>query len=168
MNVHKDFYCVEYIKKGLVYLHGKLPDLIKEYLEFKFSKNKEVKYIVANSVILEGVNLPVDNMYIMNTNSLDAKSLTNLIGRVNRLNEVFDDKRKSLDKLQPSIHFVNSEEFNRKSGNMENQIRKLKSGVFKDSLENPLLVNFDIEQMKLELERAREGNDIERIITLEK
>ncbi|WIG69524.1 DEAD/DEAH box helicase family protein [Photobacterium damselae] len=168
MNVHKDFYCVDYIKKGLVYLHGKLPDLIKEYLEFKFSKNKEVKYVVANSVILEGVNLPVDNMYILNTNSLDAKSLTNLIGRVNRLNEVFDDERKSLDKLMPSVHFVNSEDFNRKGGNMENQIRKLKSGVFKDTLENPLLVNFNIDKMKLELEKAREGNKLERVTTLER
>lgn len=167
-NVHKDFYCVEYIKKGLVYLHGKLPDLIKEYLEYKFSKNKDVKYVVANSVILEGVNLPVDNMYIMNTNSLDAKSLTNLIGRVNRLNEVFDDGRKSLDKLQPSVHFVNSEDFNRKGGNMENQIIKLKSGVFKDNLENPLLVNFDIEKMKLELEKAKNRNNIEKVLTLEK
>lgn len=168
MNVHKDFYCVDYIKKGLVYLHGKLPDLIKEYLEFKFSENREVRYVVANSVILEGVNLPVDNMYIMNTNSLDAKSLTNLIGRVNRLNEVFDDERKSLDKLLPSVHFVNSEEFNRKGGNMENQIRKLKSGVFKDSLDNPLLVNFDIDKMKLELEQAKENNKFDKIATLEK
>lgn len=168
MNVHKDFYCVDYIKKGLVYLHGKLPDLIKEYLEFKFSENKEVKYVVANSVILEGVNLPVDNMYIMNTNSLDAKSLTNLIGRVNRLNEVFDDERRSLDKLMPSVHFVNSEDFNRKGGNMENQIRKLKSGVFKDTLENPLLVNFDIDKMKLDLEKAREENKLERVVTLER
>lgn len=168
MNVHKDFYCVDYIKKGLVYLHGKLPDLIKEYLEFKFSENKEVKYVVANSVILEGVNLPVDNMYIMNTNSLDAKSLTNLIGRVNRLNEVFDDERRSLDKLMPSVHFVNSKDFNRKGGNMENQIRKLKSGVFKDTLENPLLVNFDIDKMKLDLEKAREENKLERVVTLER
>ncbi|EHU5001558.1 DEAD/DEAH box helicase [Vibrio vulnificus] len=168
MNVHKDFYCVDYIKKGLVYLHGKLPDLIKEYLEFKFSENKEVKYVVANSVILEGVNLPVDNMYIMNTNSLDAKSLTNLIGRVNRLNEVFDDQRRSLDKLMPSVHFVNSEDFNRKGGNMENQIRKLKSGIFKDTLENPLLVNFDIDKMKLDLEKAREENKLERVVTLER
>lgn len=151
MNVHKDFYCVDYIKKGLVYLHGKLPDLIKEYLEFKFSKNKDVKYVVANSVILEGVNLPIDNMYIMNTHSLDSKSLTNLIGRVNRLNDVFDDNRKSLDKLIPSVHFINSENFNRKDGNMENKIRKLKSGVFKDEIDNPLLVSFDISNIKKNL-----------------
>jgi hypothetical protein len=30
-----------------------MPDLIKEYLEYKFKEIKELKYIVANSVILE-------------------------------------------------------------------------------------------------------------------
>lgn len=166
-NVHKDFYCVDYIKKGLVYLHGKLPDLIKEYLEFKFSESKEIEYVIANSVILEGVNLPVDNMYILNTNSLDEKSLINLIGRVNRLNEVFDDSRKSLDKLTPSIHFVNSDEFNRKGGNMENQIKKLKSGIFKDSVDNPLLVNFDLSKLKSDIEKAMNTGDLEKQTSLE-
>lgn len=166
-NVHKDFYCVDYIKKGLVYLHGKLPDLIKEYLEFKFSESNDIEYVIANSVILEGVNLPVDNMYILNTNSLDEKSLINLIGRVNRLNEVFDDSRKSLDKLTPSIHFVNSDEFNRKGGNMENKIKKLKSGIFKDSVNNPLLVNFDLSKLQSDIEKARDTGDLENQTSLE-
>lgn len=166
-NIHKDFYCVEYIKKGLVYLHGKLPDLIKEYLEFKFSENEDVKYVVANSVILEGVNLPVDNMYILNTDSLDVKAMTNLIGRVNRLNEVFDDARRSLDKLSPSINFVNSE-FNRKNGNMENKIRKLKSSLFNDSVENPLLLNFDLENVDKSIDKAREEGDVDKLLSLEK
>lgn len=145
-NVHNDFYCVDYIKNGLIYLHGKLPDLIKEYLEYKFSKVRELEYMVANSVILEGVNLPVDNLFILNTYNMDQKSLTNLIGRVNRLNEVFDDKNGSLNKLSPSVHFVNSDEFNRKGGKMENKIRLLKSGTFKDVLKNPLLINFDLDK----------------------
>ena len=81
--------------------------------------------MVANSVILEGVNLPIDNLFILNTYDLDGKSLTNLIGRVNRLNEVFDDRNKTLAKLLPPIHFVNSEQFNRKGGKMENKILQL-------------------------------------------
>lgn len=164
-NIHKDFYCVDYIKKGLVYLHGKLPDLIKEYLEYKFSKNDDVRYVIANSVILEGVNLPVDNMYIMNTDSLNVKSMTNLIGRVNRLNEVFDNERRSLDKLFPSIHFVNSE-FNRKNGNMESKIRKLKKSSFKDEVNNPILLAFDDEKMAEELAAAESGGDVEKADSL--
>ena len=35
-NIHKDFYCVDHIRKGLIYLHGKLPDIVKEYLEYNF------------------------------------------------------------------------------------------------------------------------------------
>lgn len=70
-NVHKDFYCVDFIKKGVIYLHGKLPDIIKEYLEYKFKTIFEIKYLISNSVILEGVNLPIDNLYILNTYSLD-------------------------------------------------------------------------------------------------
>lgn len=165
-NVHKDFYCVEYIKKGLVYLHGKLPDLIKEYLEYKFSNNNEVKYVVANSVILEGVNLPVDNMYILNARSLDHKSLINLIGRVNRLNEVFDIDRRSLDKLVPNVHFINSDEFN-KGVKMENKIKMLKSSVFSDAINNPLLYNFDIETLRDQLEKYKNKGDINKVMEIE-
>ena len=165
-NIHSEFYCVEYIKQGLIYLHGKLPDLIKEYLEHKFSSSKEIKYIVANSVILEGVNLPIDNLYIMNTNSLDAKSLTNLIGRVNRLNEVFDPRHKSLKKLTPSVHFVNSE-FNRVNGKMSNKIQLLKNGTFTDVIKNPLLKNFSFDNILKDLTNARAKNDLAKINNIE-
>lgn len=167
-NVHSEFYCVEHIKKGLVYLHGKLPDLIKEYLEYKFSNVKELQFMVANSVILEGVNLPIDNLFILNTHKLDGKSLTNLIGRVNRLNEVFDDNRQSLDKLLPPIHFVNSDEFNRKGGKMENQIKLLKNNTFKDDIKNPLLLNFDPSNLIDKLEKSKEKEDQTEIELAEK
>lgn len=167
-NVHSDFYCVEHIKKGLIYLHGKLPDLIKEYLEYKFSHIKELQFMVANSVILEGVNLPIDNLFILNTHKLDERSLTNLIGRVNRLNEVFDDKRRSLDKLLPPIHFVNSDEFNRKGGKMENQIKLLRNGIFKDKIKNPLLLNFDPTEFFNTLEKLRENEDYAGVEHLER
>ncbi|WP_375055248.1 hypothetical protein [Zobellella sp. DQSA1] len=143
-NVHEDFYCVDLVKKGVLYIHGKLPDLIKEYLEHKFREIRSLKFIVANSVILEGVNLPIDNLYILNTYSLGTKELTNLIGRVNRLNEVFGGESPSLFKLRPSVHFVNSEEFNRAGSNMSSKIGTLKSGKFKDDVKNPTLLNFDI------------------------
>lgn len=167
-NVHSDFYCVEHIKKGLVYLHGKLPDLIKEYLEYKFSQVNELRFMVANSVILEGVNLPIDSLFILNTHKLDGRSLTNLIGRVNRLNQVFDDKRKSLDKLLPPVHFVNSDEFNRKGGKMENKIKLLRNSTFKDEINNPLLLNFDPADFNKRLEKLRENEDQAGIESLER
>jgi hypothetical protein len=153
-NVHEDFYCVELVKKGALYIHGKLPDLIKEYLEFKFRHIPELKYLVANSVILEGVNLPIDNLYILNTYDLDTKKLINLIGRVNRLNEIFNGVASNLNKLEPTIHFVNSEEFNRQRSNMLNKIKQLKSNTFKDVIKNPTLLEFDISQFDETIEHS--------------
>lgn len=144
-NIHKDFYCVDFIRKGLIYLHGKLPDIIKEYLEYKFKNLSKIKYLVSNSVILEGVNLPIDNLYILNTYSLDSKKLINLVGRVNRLNEVFDKNNSGLYKLNPDIHFVYDSYFTGESAKLRNTIKKIKSGVFKDKVDNPVLLNYSDE-----------------------
>ncbi|WP_294962308.1 DEAD/DEAH box helicase family protein [uncultured Flavobacterium sp.] len=154
--VHEKFYAVDYLKHGVVYLHGKLPDLIKEYLESKFKNLVEIKYIIANSVILEGMNLPIDNLYILNTYSLGGKELTNLIGRVNRLNTIFSQSKNDLSKLLPTVHFINSELFNRKDGKMAAKIGLLRSRIFKDVIHNPTLDTFDLNKLtKSERERKK-------------
>lgn len=147
--VHDDFYIINLLKKGILYIHGKMPDLIKEYLEYQYKNIDEIKYIVANSVILEGMNLPIDTLFIMNVYSLDQKLLTNLVGRVNRLNQIFNTEKNGLNKLLPKIHFVNSEEYNRKNSKMENKIKLLRSRCFSDLIENPVLEKYDIEKLNL-------------------
>ncbi len=158
--VHEQFYEVDYIAHGVVYLHGKLPDLVKEYLESKFRSLPEIGYVIANSVILEGMNLPIDNLFIMNTRSLYGKELTNLIGRVNRLNAIFTSDANNLTKLLPPIHFVNSEEFNRKGSKMSNKIELLRSRIFKDTIANPTLANFDIDELDLSKEQKERKQDL--------
>ena len=145
--VHQDFQAITYLRKGVIYLHGKLPDSVKDYLEYKFSKLPELQFIVANKVILEGVNLPIDTLFILSGNNLHKKDLLNLIGRVNRLSHIFT-KDPDLSKLLPIIHFVNSEVYNRTNGNLRTIIKKLKTSFFEDSVENPLLVNFDEKSSK--------------------
>lgn len=141
--IHEDFYVVEYLKKGIIYLHGKMPDNVKEYLEFKFSQLPEIQFLVANKVILEGVNLPIDSIFIFNGTKLNGKELINLIGRVNRLDQVFGSGN-NLNKLMPPVHFVNSDEYNRINGKLENKIKLLKKSFFVDEIENPLLMNFHL------------------------
>ena len=135
--VHDEFYAIDYLKKGIIYLHGKMPDNVKEYLEYKYSQIPELQFIIANKVILEGINLPISSLFILNGTNLYGKDLTNLIGRVNRLNQVFSQPPK-LSLLMPQVHFVNSEEYNRKKGNFENKIRLLRSSVFEDSVNTNL------------------------------
>jgi len=147
--VHKDFYIIEYLKFGIIYLHGKLPDIIKEYLEDKFKSLKEIKYIIANTVILEGINLPIDCLFIFNTRGLGGKELINLIGRVNRLNNIFSPHSNNLNKLLPPVHFVNNIEYNCKNSAMENKIKLLRDRIFADEIENPTLNSFDFNNLKI-------------------
>ena len=145
--VHEDFYAIDYLKKGIIYLHGKMPDNVKEYLEYKFSQIPQIQFLVANRVILEGINLPIDSIFILNGHNLQGKELTNLIGRVNRLDQVFGSSN-NLSKLMPQVHFVNSDEYNRAKGKLENKMRLLRHSTFVDNVKNPLLENFDKEQIE--------------------
>jgi len=162
-NIHKDFYCVDYVKKGILYLHGKLPDIIKEYLEYKFKTIESISFLISNSVILEGVNLPIDNLFILNTHGLDTKKMINLIGRVNRLSEVFDLNNNDLDKLSPDVHFVYSEKFTGESSNLRNSIKKIKSGLFKDKVKNPVLLNYELENSTTNNNSGDSNSEFEEI-----
>lgn len=158
--VHEDFNVIDLIKHGIVYIHGKMPDQIKDYLEYKYRTIKELRYLIANHVILEGINLPVDNLYIMTVNSLNTKQIVNLIGRVNRLNEVFTTDKNNLDKLLPQIHFINTEEYNRKDSNMSNAIEKLRSFALEDIVENPILIEYDENKLKISDEKKEKNREI--------
>lgn len=140
-HVNEKFYLCKILEKGILYLHAKLPDILKEYLLCKYQQIKDIKYLIANTVILEGMNLPIETLFIMNTYKLDEKQLTNLIGRVNRLNYIFSADKLDVGKLLPPIHFVDSNEWNSKTSNIENTVHKLAS-ISKDEIENPLLPEF--------------------------
>jgi superfamily II DNA or RNA helicase len=144
--VHKDFYAIKYLSYGIIYLHGQIPDIVKEYLESKFKKLGCIKYIVANTVILEGMNLPIDNLFICNTHRLHGKELINLIGRVNRLNTIFTGTEINFNKLLPSVHFMNRKVY---EGIHNKKIHELRSRVFVDVVKNPMLEEFDFKNLKI-------------------
>lgn len=148
-HVHEDFYMTDLLKKGIVYIHGKMPEQIKDYIEYKFNKCKALKYIIANHVILEGMNLPIDRLFILSVRGLSNDQLVNLIGRVNRLNEIFTKEKNNLEKLIPKIFFINSEEYNTTNSNMANKIEGLRSFSFEDCIKNPLMENYDIKKLNI-------------------
>ena len=169
-HVHEDFYITDLIKKGIVYIHGKMPEQIKDYLEYKFKKCEKLKYIIANHVILEGMNLPIDRLFILSVRNLSKAQLVNLIGRVNRLNEIFTKEKNNLEKLMPKIFFVNSKEYNIANSNMANKIVELRSFSFEDCIKNPLMENYDIKKLKIKKENLakKEKNNKEIIEEEEK
>lgn len=146
--VHPDFNIIRYLSHGIIYLHAKIPDQIKEYLEYQFKKNQKIRYLVANAVIMEGINLPIDCLFICNVWNMTSSALKNLIGRVNRLNMIFDKEQGDITKLIPEIHFVDVPNYTAKNRKLENAIRKIYE-VSRDEVRNPLLQNCSLEDMKV-------------------
>lgn len=147
-SVHPEFNIIKYLSHGIIYLHAKMPDHIKEYLEYQFKQNKKIKYLVANVVIMEGINLPIDSLFICNVWNMTSSALQNLIGRVNRLNIIFDKETGSLTKLIPKIYFVDVPKYTAKNRNLENVVKKIYEGS-RDEVRNPLLSNCSLEDLKV-------------------
>lgn len=159
-HVHNDFQMIPLIQKGVVYLHGKLPDYVKDYIEYKAATTPEIKYISANSVLLEGINLPITSLFILDARGLKTNKLVNLSGRVNRLNSIFGTHA-NIKKLLPPIHFVSNDDF---SASMKTYIERLRTNDIVDNIENPFLENFDentvAPEKKEQIEKTKSEEEI--------
>lgn len=86
--VHKDYYLAEMVKKGIAYHIGYLPSSIRMRIEDLFRKGK-ITTLFCTSTLLEGVNLPADNLFITTkkifTRKMTPVDFRNLIGRVGRI-----------------------------------------------------------------------------------
>jgi superfamily II DNA/RNA helicase len=104
--VHPQYALVESIKKGIAYHHGKLPFHVRLLVEDAIKAGK-IKTIVATTTLLQGVNLPVQNIIIRNPNlfvkkregsvKLSNYELANLRGRAGRLLKDFVGRTFILD-----------------------------------------------------------------------
>lgn len=88
--IHKDYYLIDCLKKGVAFHFGKLPQRIRERVEFLFEE-KALDYMFCTSTLLEGVNLPARNIFILN-NTIGTRKFTdidfwNLAGRAGRLSK---------------------------------------------------------------------------------
>jgi hypothetical protein len=145
--VHDDYKLAKFLEAGIIYLHGKLPNLIRNYLMKFVRESKYITHFVANSIILAGMNLPIDNLFYISGDS-KMNDMNNLIGRVNRLNEIFSDQNEDLKKIFIPIHFLEIPEYPQLSkGNLKAKIKKLRSKS-SDLIRNPLLSNYKDEDNK--------------------
>ncbi len=86
--IHKDYYLADYLNKGIAYHFGNLPQIIRTKVEALF-KEREINYVFCTSTLLEGVNLPAKNVFILNNmngrNTFQPIDFWNLAGRAGRL-----------------------------------------------------------------------------------
>jgi superfamily II DNA/RNA helicase len=104
--VHPQFSLVETIKSGIAYHHGKLPFHVRLLVEDAI-RTGMISTIVCTTTLLQGVNLPVQNIIIRNpnlfikkgshVNKLSNYELANLRGRAGRLLKDFIGRTFILD-----------------------------------------------------------------------
>jgi hypothetical protein len=86
--VHGDYYLADVISKGVAYHIGYLPSTIRMRIEELFRKGL-IHTMFCTSTLVEGVNLPADNLFITHYKNGRAKmtpvDFKNLIGRVGRI-----------------------------------------------------------------------------------
>ncbi len=87
--IHKDYFLGEFLNRGIGYHYGNLPQIIRNKVEGLF-KEREINFVFCTSTLLEGVNLPAKNVFILN-NRVHGNSFFkpidfwNLAGRAGRL-----------------------------------------------------------------------------------
>ncbi|OXE95022.1 DEAD/DEAH box helicase, partial [Flavobacterium araucananum] len=117
--IHPLYNLIECIKKGIVYHHGGMPEIIRLYVENIFSKRDDLSFVITSSTLLEGVNIPAEKIFLLSTKkgikNLSVSQFKNLIGRVNRFSEIFNSENGNLNLLEPNIYIVKSKYENKKA-----------------------------------------------------
>lgn len=147
--IDNDYNLINCIKKGVIYHHGSMPDNIRIYIENLYKNDRNIKYVITSSTLLEGVNIPASQIFIMDNKkgrgNLKPSDFKNLIGRVCRFGDIFNESNIDLKKLEPNIYLVvndkyinncNIEKFIKNNSKVDKEI--------KDELTNVLLENTTI------------------------
>lgn len=88
-DIHIDYYLASLIRKGIAYHVGYLPLHVRTKIE-ELYRDKKIKVVFCTSTIIEGVNLPADNLIAISCNmgasgTMTAVEFKNMLGRVGRI-----------------------------------------------------------------------------------
>lgn len=86
-DVHGQYYLADIIMYGVAYHMGYLPSTIRVQIEDLYKKGK-ITTLFCTSTLLEGVNLPADNLFITSNRNggvMSPVDFRNLMGRVGRI-----------------------------------------------------------------------------------
>lgn len=138
------------LRKGVIYHHGSVPDVIRTFIEELYKNEPSIKYIITNSTLLSGVNLPAEKMFLLDVRkgrkNLSRDSFKNLVGRVCRFSEVFNPESGSLQRLEPNIYIINGQYTSKRTAIKAFVEDVAKVGkTYRDKMENVLLERTEID-----------------------
>ncbi|WP_194598569.1 DEAD/DEAH box helicase family protein, partial [Vibrio anguillarum] len=63
-STHSEYLLISCMKYGVLYHHGSMTDAVRSYVEHLFRSCSDIKYLITSSTLLEGVNLPVERLFL--------------------------------------------------------------------------------------------------------
>lgn len=88
--IHPKYFLIDCLRKLIAFHHAKLPDIVRKEIEDLFIAGK-IKFLYCTSTLLEGVNLPANNLFIIKpekrSDPLSPFEFGNLIGRAGRIKD---------------------------------------------------------------------------------
>lgn len=92
--VHPKYQLVNSVKAGVGFHYGRVPSLVRKEIEEAYSLG-HLKYLVTTSTLLQGVNLPARNLFMLrpykgDNNPISSIDFWNLAGRAGRLGKEFE------------------------------------------------------------------------------
>jgi len=150
--VHSKYYLVKWLKKGVGYHFGQMPQNVKNIVEDLYRKNK-IKYLITTATLLEGVNMPTKNIFIFKDDKFNYKNdglhdfqdtsakvnFWNLVGRAGRYTQELSGnifcieservtnrkwKKEIFDKRDINIEFTVSNKLTTKSEDIKNSFKE--------------------------------------------
>lgn len=134
-HVHPQYYLVDHLRYGIGYHYGNMPKFVRFIVKDLFD-NKLINYLCCTSTLLEGVNLPANNIILHkpksgNNNLMSNGSILNLAGRAGRLGKDY----------YGNIYCINFDEWDTDQDVFDGNLDEVKSAVEQTLSENiePLL-----------------------------
>ena len=165
-DVHEQCYLADLILKGVAYHVGYLPANIRLRIEKSF-EDGDLKTIFCTSTLIEGINLPADNLFISsyknglsNMNEVEFKNLIGRVGRIkyNLFGNVFlvrDDHKLSSEKY---INLLQQDVPNQFLPISNKSNKKLVKNIVKDLSEGDLELSRTHKEAKAEKDYSAARN----------
>lgn len=153
--IHPNYVLVDLVKKGIAFHIGDLPIDVRTKIEDAYRQGI-LKFVFCTSTLLEGVNLPADNIFVTSLNNGQRKltllEFLNLIGRVGRLNHsmignvflITGEKEKSRSNLDAYLKNLNNN-LKKEKLSVEKVVKPKQVTAIKQSLKTG---NIKLDQLK--------------------
>lgn len=104
--IHKSWYVIDLLKRGIGIHHGKTPMFLRKFYENEYNSGR-IRTLLCTNTLMEGINTPTESLIIVDDPGSPFK-FNNLVGRVGRLSPQYPVKGKVYISDPNALSYINS------------------------------------------------------------